>query len=570
MPSLSTRQHAALRDWPRDSLTDQVAFPRLTDAELAEVALFGEPCRFAPDEALVRIGEERVNSFVILSGEMRAVDLSTGERVVFVRYGRGYFTGDIDVLTQRASFVLLEAETELEALRLTLPTLRALFAQQPLLGDKFWKCFQRRRERLLASPFRGLTVHGPADDRATLEAVELLFRNSVPHNWADSAVEESRLELEQLVEGPLMYPVVARGTELVFQAPTRKQLADHLRLRRELPRRTYDVLTIGAGPAGLGAAVYAASEGLSTLVLDALGPGGQAGATSRIENYAGFTDGISGRDLAHLVYLQALKFGADFQVPSTVQSLERMADGRYRAITDEGDEVTSRAVIVASGVRHGSLQLDGLRSLHGPGVYYSATHVQARACRASPAHVVGGGNSAGQAAMFLSETAREVSLLVRGPDLRKMSSYLAERLAANPKVKLRFHTEVVGVRGVEHITAVRLRDAAGTVGEEPTSGLFVFIGATPATEFLPRTVARDAQGYLLTGPDVALQGDWSEHRPPCPVETSLPGVFAAGDCRHATAKRVAWAIGDGAAAVSAVHSFLGGGFSPPAGEHCVR
>ena len=207
--------------------------------------------------------------------------------------------------------------------------------------------------------------------------------------------------------------------------------------------------------------------------------------------------------------------------------------------------------------------------MRGPGVYYSATHVQARACLASPAHVIGGGNSAGQAAMFLSETAREVSLVVRGPDLRKMSTYLAERLAANPKVKLLFHTEAVGIQGVDHIHSVRLQDRTGATRDEPTSGVFVFVGAKPATQFLPATVTKDPQGYLLTGPDVALQPTWSEGRPPCPAETSLPGVFAAGDCRHATAKRVAWAIGDGAAAVSAVHNFLGGTFSASTGEHCA-
>ena len=568
MPFVSNRQDPRSRAWPTDPLADEVAFPRLSEEEIADVIPFGDPCRFLRDEALVRIGDEQVSSFVILSGKMRAIDLSTGERVAFVRYERGYFTGDIEVLTQRPSMVLLEAETDLEAIRLTLPKLRLLFTQQPLLGDKFWKCFQRRRQLLLGSPFRGLTVYGPPDGRATLDAVELLFRNSVPYDWVDPEVKP--LELARLAEASPRYPVIARGNDLVFQNPSRKELADHLRLRRALPARTYDVLVIGAGPAGLGSAVYAASEGLSTLVLDALGPGGQAGSTSRIENYAGFPAGIGGRDLAHLVYLQALKFGADFQVPSTVRSLARLADGSYHLTTDEGDQVKARAVIVATGVTYGSLPLDGLTSLQGPGVYYSATHVQARACLASPVHVIGGGNSAGQAAMFLSETAREVSLLVRGPDLSKMSAYLAERLAANPKVLLRFHTEAIGIRGVERIHAVHTRDNTGAIQEEATSGVFIFVGAKPATGFLPAAVTKDPQGYLLTGPDVvALRSHWSQDRPPCPTETSLPGVFAAGDCRHATAKRVAWAIGDGAAAVSAVHNYLGGSLATPAEQHCA-
>jgi len=541
-----------------DPLSEPVAFPCLNPSELTEVAPFGERCAITKNDPLVSAGEYPFNSYVILSGTVRAVDVSTGERVVFVRYGAGYFTGDIDLFTRRPSIISVEAETFVEAVRLTPKQLRNLFIKKPQLGEKFWKSFQRRRELLLKSKFRGLSIYGQKDDKATLEAVELLFRNSVPHEWLDTSLGDNRVKLEQIREDVQSYPVVAHGSRVLFEAPTRAQLADHLRLRGQLPNSVYDVLILGAGPAGLGAAVYAASEGLSSLVLDALGPGGQASSTSRIENYAGFPDGINGRDLAHLIYLQALKFGADFHVPSRVSNLERRSNGLYRVRTFEGDYVLGKSVIIAAGVSYGLLNVEGLNALQGAGVYYSATNIEARLCRSSAAHVVGGGNSAGQAAMFLSQTADEVSLLVRGPDLRKMSSYLSERVLANRRIRIRYNTEIVGIEGVDHICGVHVRDPNGAVKEEFTSGLFVFIGAKPRTDFLPSSIVRNDQGFVLTGQDVALLPVWKEPRPPCTVETSLPGVFAAGDCRSGSPKRVAFAIGDGATAVTSVHKFLEG------------
>jgi thioredoxin reductase (NADPH) len=540
-----------------DPLSDPVAYPRLNASELAEVAPFGEHCVIAENDPLVSAGDYPFNSYVILSGTVRAVDVSTGDRVVFVRYGAGYFSGDIDLFTRRPSIVSVEAETSVEAVRLAPKQLRNLFTRRHQLGEKFWKSYQRRRQLLLKSKFRGLSIYGRKGDKATLEVVELLFRNSVPHEWLDTSLDENRIKLEQIREDVQSYPVVAHGSQVLFEAPTRSQLADHLRLRHQLPNSVYDVLILGAGPAGLGAAVYGASEGLSCLVLDGLGPGGQASATSRIENYAGFPDGVSGQDLAHSVYLQALKFGADFHVPSTVSNLEQRSNGLYRVRTVEGDYVLGKTVIIATGVSYGLLNVKGLDAIRGSGVHYSATNVESRLCRNSAIHVVGAGNSAGQAAMFLSQTASEVSLLVRGSHLRKMSSYLSERLLANNKVRIRFRTEVVGVEGIENISALHVREPNGEVKREFTSALFVFIGAKPRTGFLPATVARNERGFLLTGPEVARLPAWKEPRPPCVVETSLPGVFAAGDCRNGTPKRVAFAIGDGASAVTSVHNFFG-------------
>jgi thioredoxin reductase (NADPH) len=445
-----------------------------------------------------------------------------------------------------------------------------MFTARPGLGEKFWKSFQRRRELLLASDFRGLTVFGHRDERSTMDLVELLFRNSVPFEWVDTAVRDQRPGLVPLNGGRLATPVVAHGSRILFERATREQVADYLHLRCRLPASTYDVVIVGAGPAGLAAAVYCASEGLSTVIVDSLGPGGQAASSSRIENYAGFPDGISGWALSHLMYLQALKFGADVHVPFLVTGLDPSTGGTYRVNTLQGDHVLGRTVIVATGVTYGQLDLEGVDALQGPGVYHSATKLEAYACRNAVAHVVGGGNSAGQAAMFLSESAREVSLLVRGDGLTKMSSYLAQRLLANPKVRVRFATEVVSVLGRDHITSVCVRGPDGKIQEEFTSGLFVFIGAKPRTEFLPAEVARDPLGYLFTGQDAQTTGSWHERRPPTSVETSLPGVFAAGDCRRGTPKRVAFAIGDAASAVTSIHQLLEGTPVHPISTEHVR
>ncbi len=540
-----------------DPVSDHIAYPHLSESEVADAALFGERCSFREGEALISSGDQPFDCYVILSGEIRVVDVSTGERTVFSRYGSGYFTGDIDLFTGRPSVVTCEAETAVEAICITSSGLRDMFVRKAVLGERFWKSFQSRRDLLLASNFRGLSVYGSKNDKRTLDTVELLFRNGVPHYWIDTALEENMSKLLRIDDRVQRYPVVTSGNRLLFEAPSHTQLADQIGLRRKLPDKNYDVLILGAGPSGLGAAVYASSEGLSTLVLDGLGPGGQAGSSSRIENYAGFPNGVAGRELAQLSYLQALKFGADFVAPSTVASLERCSDGLYSVRTSEGDNVVGRAVIIATGVSCGLLNITGLETLVGAGVYYNATMVEAIRSQDEPVHVIGGGNSAGQAAMFLSQFAQKVSLIVRGDNLQKsMSSYLSRRISANEKIQIRYCTEVASIEGVEHIRAVSLRDAEGRETRETTAGLFVFIGAKPRTDFLPSSLAKDKNGFLLTGAAAAALPAWQEDRPPCALETSLPGVFAAGDCRSNTTKRVAFAIGDGAHAVTCVHDFM--------------
>jgi len=541
-----------------EPISNEVAFPHLSESEIADAAGFGERCSFREGEPLFSAGDYPFCSYVILSGEVRIIDVSTGERVPFIRYGSGYFTGDIDLFTGRPSVVTCEAATAVEATRLTPIALREMFVRKAALGERFWRSFQLRRELLLASGFLGLSVYGGKNDKPTLDTIELLFRNNVPHHWFDTDVAENLSTLRGIKENIKTFPAITRGNTFLFEAPSRAQLADHIGLRRKLPERNYDIVIVGAGPSGLGAAVYAASEGLCTLVLDALGPGGQAGASSRIENYPGFPNGVTGRQLAHLSYLQALKFGADFVAPSNVIKLERRSDGLYTLRTSEGDSVSSRTVVIATGVKYHLLNVSGLDALKGIGVFYKATKVEALICGDRPVHVVGGGNSAGQAAMFLSRFCPRVSLVVRGHNLHKsMSSYLSERLLANTKVSIHYCTEVVSVEGVDKIQALSLRNHKGQVTREPTAGLFIFIGAKPSTDFLPPLLTKDDKGFILTGAAIADLPIWKEDRFPCPLETSLPGVFASGDCRSTTTKRVAFAIGDGALAVTCVHDFLG-------------
>ncbi|MGA3077446.1 MAG: FAD-dependent oxidoreductase [Bryobacteraceae bacterium] len=512
-----------------DLMADTVAFPLLSAAELEECAEFGTRCSFGAGEDLFRAGAHPFDCYVILSGEVCIIDVSTDEPTYLIRLRGG-----------NSRVTLIE-----------------MLVRQPTLGARIWRAFQRRRELLMATDFQGLRVYGAKDDKRTLETVEFLFRNGVPHHWMNIAEEENATRIREIAGDDLHYPMITCGKRLLFRSPGLTQLAENIGVRHRLPEKTYDVIVLGSGPSGLGAAICAASEGLSTLVLDGLGPGGQAGSSSKIENYAGFPNGVTGRELAQLSYLQALKFGAEFVAPCHVTELKR-DDGLYQVRTSEGDVAISKTVIIATGVSYRLLDVEGSNDLLASGVYYNATAVEARMCKNWPVHVIGGGNSAGQAAMFLTQYARKVTLVVRGSDLRKsMSSYLCDRVAANPEIEVRYHTQVTAIEGSEHIRAVHLRDDVGNVAREETTGVFIFIGARPRTDFLPAEVARDDKGFALTGSAVAKLERWKERRLPEALETSLPGVFASGDCRSGTTKRVAFAIGDGALAVRCVHNFLG-------------
>jgi thioredoxin reductase (NADPH) len=539
-----------------DELPSCGAFPRLSDEQMACIAECGEKQAFEDGQVLFEAGQRNYPFFVIVSGRVEIIEESSGRRNTVVVHEAGEFTGDVDMLTARPAVISAIAKGPCEVYRVPAEKLRQALNQCPELGVMLLEAFQTRRQLLQASGFIGIRVVGDARSRETLAFQEFFYRNHVPHRLFDINEPEGQQQLARLQATPDETPVIACHKH-VLKRPPLGDIAECLGISRAISDDPYDLAIVGAGPAGLAAAVYAASEGLTTLVIDRIGPGGQAGSSSRIENFIGFPAGVSGTDLANRGYLQALKFGAHFTAPVNVHSLKADANGKHALALCTGQTARARCVLVASGVSYRQLDLEGCRRLEGAGVYYAATSVEARVCRNSTAIVVGGGNSAGQAAMFLSGHAHCVKLLIRGDDLGKsMSDYLCKRIDNTHNIDVLRNGEVVGVEGGASIDSVRIRD---TQGEEQTlacSALFIFIGARPHTDWLPKRVKLDGKGYVLTGSILKNDPLWPLDREPCELETTYPGVLAAGDVRAGTTKRCGFAVGDGSLAVACVHRFL--------------
>lgn len=533
------------------------AFPKLTDSEVEAIAAIGKSRRYRDGEHLYRAGDRDFSFFVIESGRVRVVEHSSGEERPVAVHTAGEFTGDVDMLTGRSAVVSIIADGDCSTIEIAARQIRRVLGEVPALSDKLLLAFRTRRQILEASGFMGLRVVGETDSRATLGIREFLYRNSVPHTFFDAETAEGAALLQRLDATPADTPVIACG-ERVERRPSLARIAECLGISREIPDETYDVLIVGAGPAGLAAAVYGGSEGLRTLLVDRVGPGGQAGQSSKIENYMGFPAGLSGAELANRGYLQALKFGAEFTAPVSVASLETAGDGTHRLALCTGQVVRARSVLIATGVAYRRLPVEHCERLEGAGVFYSATSVEARACREASAIVVGGGNSAGQAAMYLASQARRVLLLLRGGDLRKsMSDYLAKRLEQTANIEVCLHTEVDALYGDERLERVRLRENRDDATRDvDCAGLFIFVGAKPHTDWLPDRIALDERGFVLTGAAIQDRADWPADRAPCALETTCPGVFAAGDVRSDTTKRCAFAAGDGALAITCVHQHL--------------
>ncbi|WZP00525.1 FAD-dependent oxidoreductase [Isosphaeraceae bacterium EP7] len=540
-----------------------VALPKLDDRQMAELGAchLTTSRRYREGERLFEPCSVEHLFFFIKKGEVEIIDETGDVPNSIVIIGPGEFTGEVSDLAGGHPLVCAVARGDCDVYEVSIEALRTILNDHPTLGDIIVQAFIARRQLLRESgSFTGLRVIGSRYSRDTFRVREFLAKNRMPFTWLDlEAAPEVETMLRQLGLSEADTPVVAWGHCKILRNPTDRQLADAAGLRPSIKATTYDLAVVGSGPAGLAAAVYAASEGLSTMVLEQSGPGGQAGRSMRIENYLGFPLGITGAELTDRACMQANKFGASMPVPTQVVGLT--FDGPYPLLQLEGGEtVAAKCMLIATGAEYRKLGVVGCEPMEGRGVYYAATPNEISMCRGADVMVVGGGNSAGQAAVFLAGQARHVWLLIRGNDLhRNMSSYLVERLLQTPNIELLCNSEVRCLMGEGHLTAVEV--ASNTTGEVrtiETPALFSFIGAIPRVEWLPPEIERDAKGFVLTGPDLVGSARWTPRRPPFHLETSRPGVFAAGDVRSGSVKRVASAVGEGSMAVQFVHEYLKG------------
>lgn len=532
----------------------------LDESEIASLEPLGSHRTTAVGDYLYREGDSTYDFYIVLSGIIEIVTQVDGQEAPVAVHGKGRFLGELNLLTGLRVFVSARVVEPGEVLALDAASLRQVLATRPALSDKILTAFMERRTALRSGAAATTRLLGSRFSPTAREIREFLARTRVPFEWLDiDADPQVRAILSEFrIRATDLPVVIASGA--VLRQPTPGELSEHLGLTLpDLPGACFDLVIVGGGPAGLAAAVYGASEGLRTLGIDSVGPGGQAGTSSRIENYFGFPIGISGGDLIQRALVQAEKFGAQLTAPCTAEALSEEA-GRLQVHLSDGTAVTGRAVIVASGARYRRLDLEGLSHFEGQGVYYAATDMELRQCGGNPVAVVGGGNSAGQAAVYLADGGSSVTVVIRARDLASsMSQYLVNRLEAHPRIEVRSETRVVGLEGGEILDGLLL---AGPDGQERLAAvaLFSFIGADPASAWLSGCAALDRRGFLLTDRalgDDELDGRWATlGRQPLPFETNCPGLFAVGDIRSGSTKRVAAAVGEGSAAVRSVHEHL--------------
>lgn len=537
---------------------DSLGGPLLTASQLQEMAAFGSERAVAAGELLFEAGEASLDLFVVLEGEVEIVRSEGAGEVIVTAFGPGKFIGELGLLTGQRSFLTGRVSRAGRVLVIEQAEFRRLMSVRPALADVIFGTLLARRESLRSG--QGAQAIRIIGSRYSAEAMSMRTfaeHSRLAYEWIDlEDAEDVDALLTSMGVRAIDTPVAITPTGILRRA-TAATLAERLGLTfQPTPGYIFDLVVVGSGPAGLAAAVYGASEGLGTVCLDAVAVGGQAGASSRIENYAGFPNGISGGDLTARAAVQALRLGARLNAPCEVVGLR--SEGSFHVIAlRDGSEIPTRAVIVASGARYRRLEVEDLERFEGAGVYYAATDLEARVCDGAPVLVVGGGNSAGQAAIYLAQSNCAVTIAIRRDELtQSMSHYLIERIEADPKIALQTRTEVRGLAGDGHLERATLVHTA--TGEQRTvacSGLFCFIGAQPATAWLDGSVLLDQDGFVLTdrqlpeSPSTGASG-------PLPFETSTPGVFAAGDVRRGSMKRVAAAVGEGSSAVRSVHERL--------------
>jgi len=538
-------------------------FPTLTEPQIARIAPHGRRRPITSGEVLIEAGQQPVPFFVVLSGEIQVLRLSAGTEALIVTQGAAQFTGEGTMLTGRRALTRIRATGPGEVIELNREQLLALVQTDAELSDIFMRAFVLRRVELIAGGYGDVVLIGSIHCAGTLRVKEFLTRNGHPFHYIDLDRDADAQELlDRFHVTAADVPVLICRGDSVLRNPSNQQIADCLGFNDAIDRtHVRDLVVVGAGPAGLAAAVYGASEGLDVLVLESNLPGGQAGSSSRIENYLGFPTAISGLELTGRAYAQAQKFGAQVMIAKAAAKLA-CARPLYSVHLEDGGRIDARALIIASGAQYRKPAIANVSQFEGAGVYYAASRMESQLCTGEEVVVVGGGNSAGQAAVFLAETARHVHLLVRKDGLADtMSRYLIRRIEEHPAITLRTRSELVALEGERHLDRVQWRDGrTGVVEAHRIRHVFIMAGAIPNTGWLDGCVVLDARGFIKTGPDLSQEdltaAAWPLARPPYLLETNRPGVFAVGDVRCGNIKRVASAVGEGSMAVAFVHQVL--------------
>jgi thioredoxin reductase (NADPH) len=536
-------------------------FPTLSEDQFDVLLRYGERQHFAAGEVLFRQGDRHIAMYVIISGSIEVERGSALGSTIIGTHGPGMFTGEMGSLAGRAAVATARVAADSELIVISEESLRTLVISEAALSETIMRAYILRRVAYMSDQTGGVVVFGARDSQETLILRHFLNRNGTPAAYFDSdADEEAQALMQRFGVQPQDIPAVVTIGGEVLRRPTLRQLADGIGISPDsLDGRLFDVVVVGAGPAGLAAAVYAASEGLTVTVLDAKAPGGQAGASSKIENYFGFPTGVSGQALAGRGLSQARKFGAEVAVPFKVSAVN-CDSPEYEMQLDSGEKLRARSIVIASGARYRKPNLPGLERFEGRGVYYSASFMEANFCANEEVVIVGGGNSAGQAAVFLSQHAKHVHIVVRSSGLAaSMSRYLIQRIEASPKITLHTHKQIVELRGDDRLESICWQSKGGEAREAPARHLFLFLGAEPSTAWLGDCVALDDKNFVLTGPDAPAER-WPLERPRHFLETSRPRIFAVGDVRSGSVKRVAAAVGEGSAAVASLHQALASDF----------
>ncbi|HSI14905.1 MAG TPA: FAD-dependent oxidoreductase [Chthoniobacter sp.] len=548
--------------------TESIAFPKLDDRQMTMLEGIGRRRTVKKGELIYRAGQRDFAMAVVVTGEIEVIATRDGVEQILASGGPRDFAGDVAMLNGTSALATARGKAaESEILEIPAAELRRALSELPGLGRPLVDAFIMRRERLRRDrDFAGLRVLAARDSQDGHQIHDFLDKNHIPHRLIIFESPDGEALAQRLHLGSHQLPALIDANGLPLRRPSLREVAQVAGLLRRLEREDEEVLCdlviVGAGPAGLAAAVNAASEGLKTVVLESYAPGGQAASSSLIENFFGFPTGISGGDLTHRAQLQAFRFGAKFSTPNQALSLS-FTDGEYRACIQVEScpaPIRAKCVIISTGAAYRRIEAERRPEFEGRGVYYAATAMEGALCRGATVVIAGAGNSAGQAAMFLSECAAKVILVVRGTDLAKsMSSYLSRRVETKENIEILFQTEIRKMRGGRTLEEIDLENTVtGAWRTVPTPAVFSMIGAKPCTDWLPPEIERDDRGFIKTGTQVAQSPAWQKsERRPCALETSQPGVFAAGDCRSGSVKRCAAAVGEGGMAVENVHDALG-------------